>query len=432
MRYYDAMNTVTNTQTYASRITRTRFNPIRNLRPDTLSRAIEEFEAGRLGMAARIFESILLRDDTICGLNLKRKKSIARLESEIVLEEKSSRANKHKKILTDFYKSLEVSSLQDGNQRGGLRMLISQMMDSVPMKYAVHKISFSEKNGNIVGHFQQFPLWLFENTSGKLRKLEHEGQITEGTPLNSDEWLVTCGDGLMIASSVAHLFKELPLKDWLIYCERNGMPGIKAKTDAFPNSPQWEAAREAVAEFGAEFHAVLSEGTDIEAIDVSTRGQLPYPAIIERMDRMLCSLWRGSDLSTMSGENKIGASSQWYESTLIEEADAAAICDTLNRNVDTQVIRLVLGDEKPLAKFRLKLPDYEEHKCELEIIERLAALGLKPDLTELSQRFAVPMQAEPQKDEQPTEGNPPPQNENPEGEKNPEEQTENNQQNEIR
>ena len=30
------------------------------------------------------------------------------------------------------------------------------------------------------------------------------------------------------------------------------------------------------------------------------------------------------------------------------------------------------------------------HKCELEIIERLAALGLSPDKTELARRFAFP------------------------------------------
>lgn len=384
------MNAKANTQAISSRILRARFNPIRNLRPDTISRALEEFEAGRLGGAARIFEAILRRDDLICGLNLKRKKSIARLESEIVVSEDSAKAFEHKKILSDFYSSITASNYADKNESGGLRMLISQMMDAVAMKYSVHKISFSERDGKIAGNLEQYPLWLFENTSGRLRLLKREGQLTDGSPLNEDEWMIVCGDGLMSASAIAYIFKQLPLKDWLIYCERNGMPGIKAKTDAYPNSPQWEAACDAVADFGAEFHAVLSEGTDIEAMDVSTRGELPYPALIERMDRMLCALWRGNDLSTMSGNNNLGASIQWYESTLIEEADAALVGDALNRNVDAQVIKLACGDDVPLAKFRLKLPDYEMHKCELEIIERLAALGLSPDTTELSRRFAFP------------------------------------------
>ena len=83
------MNTKALSTTINPRIFRTRFNPIRNLRPDTLSRALDEFDAGRLGTAVRMFESILRRDDTICGLNLKRKKSISRLECEIVVKEDS-------------------------------------------------------------------------------------------------------------------------------------------------------------------------------------------------------------------------------------------------------------------------------------------------------------------------------------------------------
>ena len=236
------MNAKANTQAISSRILRARFNPIRNLRPDTISRALEEFEAGRLGGAARIFEAILRRDDLICGLNLKRKKSIARLESEIVVSEDSAKAFEHKKILSDFYSSITASNYADKNESGGLRMLISQMMDAVAMKYSVHKISFSERDGKIAGNLEQYPLWLFENTSGRLRLLKREGQLTDGSPLNEDEWMVVCGDGLMSASTIAYIFKQLPLKDWLIYCERNGMPGIKAKTDAYPNSPQWEAA----------------------------------------------------------------------------------------------------------------------------------------------------------------------------------------------
>ena len=196
----------------------------------------------------------------------------------------------------------------------------------------------------------------------------------------------------MFASSIAYLFKQLPLRDWLIYCERNGMPGIKAKTDAFPGTPQWESVCDAVREFGAEFHAVFSEGTEMDAIDVSTRGELPYPALVERVDRMMGSLWRGGDLSTFSATDSVGANMQWYEESLIEEDDAANVAETLNRKIDAAVVRLAHGDPVALAKFRLKLPDYEERKHELEIIERLCAIGLKPDPTELARHFAFPLE----------------------------------------
>ncbi len=390
------MNAKFITQTTTVRPSRTRFNPIRNLRPETLAKALDAFDEGRLGTACRIFEAIIARDDIISGLVLKRKKSISRLEYEIVPLEQSHEAKEHTRILRDFYTNISAESYSDKNQKGGLRMLISQMLDSVAYKYSVHKIDFQESNGSIRGRFIQYPLWLFENTSGKLRLLDKEGQLTEGRNLNPNSWLITCGDGLMFASSIAYLFKQLPLRDWLVYCERNGMPGIKAKTDAYPDSPQWIAACEAVKEFGAEFHAVLSTGTEIEAIDVSTKGELPYPKIVERMDRMLCALWRGSDLSTMSASNKIGASIQGFEGTLLEEDDASNISETFNRNIDNQVIKLATGASTPLARFKLKLPDYEEHTGEIEIIERLVKLGLKPDLQAIAKKFAFPTELQTQ------------------------------------
>ncbi|MBO5255774.1 MAG: DUF935 family protein [Opitutales bacterium] len=394
------MNSKIISQNISRRLPRSVFNPIKNLRPESVIRALDAFNEGRLATAVRMFDAIVHRDDTICCLNLKRKKSVSRLDIEIVPLENSKKAKAHQKALVKFYENLEVNSICEKNKTGGIRMLISQMMDSVAMKYAIHKIKFVNDLDNIKGIFTQYPLWLFENTSGKLKILEKENQLTEGTPLDNNKWLITCGDGLMEASSIAYVYKHLPLRDWLIYCERNGMPGIKAKTNAYPNTPQWESAKDAVSQFGAEFYAVLSEGTDIEAIDVSSKNQLPYQQIIERMDRMLCALWRGADLGTISGNNKIGASMQWYESTLIEEDDALNISETLNKNIDTKIIKILFDDDIPLAKFRLKLPDYEEKLYELDVIERLCKLGLKPNELELAKKFAFPIKTECLNDEQ--------------------------------
>lgn len=369
-----------------------RICPLNNLKPETLSRALTAFECGRLAQAARIFEAILKRDDLISGLYLKRCKCIARLEPEIIEIEESAKAKKHADILRKFYAGIEARDFCDSNIKGGLRLLISQMMSAVAMKYSAHKIEFVRKGDSLSARFTHYPLWLFENTDGALRLLERESQLTKGTDLNEDEWLIASADGLMFASSIAYLYKTMTLHDWVIYCKRNGMPGIKAKTDAFPGSEQWNAACKAASDFGAEFHAVFSQGTDMEAIDMSSKGALPYPQLIERMDRMLCSLWRGGDLTTMSGDSRMGSTSQWYESTLIEEDDAENIQSLLNRKIDATVIKLVCGDDIPLAKITLHLPDYETHLAELNVIERLVKIGLKPDSLSLAKRFGFPLE----------------------------------------
>ena len=368
-----------------------RICPLKNLSPESLSRALEAFECGRLGQAARIFEAVLKRDDIISGLYQKRCKCIARLEPEIVETENSPKAKRHAEILRAFYSSIEARDAFDKNRIGGARLLISQMMDAVAMKYSCHKIEFVRRGENISANFTRYPLWMFENTGGELRLLEREGQLSRGTELNPAEWLIFTADALMAASSIAYLYKTMALRDWAIYCRRNGMPGITAKTDAFPGSEQWIAACKAASDFGAEFHAVFSQGTDMEAIDMSSKGELPYPKLVERMDRALCALWRGGDLATLSGSERMGSASQWYESTIIEEDDAENISSAFNRQIDPAVIKLSCGDETPLARFALRLPDYETHIAELEVFERLAKMGLKGDPYKIAKRFGFPL-----------------------------------------
>lgn len=250
------------------------------------------------------------------------------------------------------------------------------MMDCVGMKYSVHKVEFQNDNGIVKGIFTQYPLWLFENTQKRLRILDREGQLTDGRELDPDEWLIACGDGLMFASSIAYLFKQLPLKDWLIYCERNGMPGIKAKTDAFPGTPQWENVCEAVREFGAEFHAVFSEGTEMDAIDVSTRGELPYPALIERVDRMMSALWRGSDLSTLSADNAAGASLQAEESEILEDADCALVEETLASYLSLPALEWKFGiGVKPAAYLQLTRKNRKDKLNQIAVYKGAAELG---------------------------------------------------------
>lgn len=142
MRYCAPMNAQPISANSYLRAEGRRTSPVRNLRPETLSRALEAFENGRLGAAARIFEAILSRDDAICGLNLKRKKSVSRLDFEIVPLEDSPKAREHMRTLRDFYSTLRAKSFRDENESGGLRLLVSQMMDCVAMKYSATKSNF--------------------------------------------------------------------------------------------------------------------------------------------------------------------------------------------------------------------------------------------------------------------------------------------------
>jgi phage gp29-like protein len=384
------------------------------------------------------------RDDVLAGVAAKRKKAAARLQWEILAADSSPAAARHQAALQFFYNNLSATHACDPQQRGGLALLIRQMLDAVGKKYAVHEISWERRPAPVgaslatahptptinsdtasapacpatddtsspvqpfipstlqppfapprtllTATFRFAPLWFFEARTGSLRFLPDDAAV-DGLPLAPAQWLVTVADGLMESCSIAYLFKHLPLRDWLVYCERNGMPGVRGVTDAAPGTPEWDAARSAVRDFGAEFNALMSRGTDIDPIDLSTRGNLPYPALVERMDRALAALWRGADLATFSKSQAIGASLQSAEADLLEEDDASLISETLNAQIDTVVLRELFGPETPRAWFRLLPRQDSARHAYLDLVERLVKLGVPVTQAGLHERLGLPRPA---------------------------------------
>jgi phage gp29-like protein len=360
---------------------------------------LDEFASGYLRSTALLWDAIERRDDVVQGVASKRKKATARLDWEIISTDQSQEAFFQKQALEYFYDNLHTTNAFDQNEHGGFGLLVKQMMDAVGKKYAVHEIVFKTNDAfhsittplpfqKLTASFRFVPLWFFENTSGNLRFLENDYAST-GLPLDQGSWLITVGDGLMEATAIAYLFKHLPLRDWLVYCEHNGMPGVKGVTDAVPGTVQWDAARDAVKEFGAEFSALMSPGTNVEAIDLSTRGDLPYPGLVDRMDRAIAALWRGSDLSTLSRASGVGASLQADETTILLEDDANMISETLKDQVDRQVIRYLFGDVQQKAYIRLITATSSNTKDEIAVYRTLHEMGVPLAIEDIREKFGL-------------------------------------------
>jgi hypothetical protein len=335
-----------------------RFNPIQNFTPDKLAQQIDQFHAGYLTAAARTWDAMEKRDIVLGNVAAKRKKAVARLPWEISVVDESADAKKQKKVLEEFYKQIRVTSVLDQNERGGIALLVRQMMDAVGKRYAVHEIVWNardEDGRDCSAEFRFCPLWWFENLTGRLRFLQQDFQV-EGVPMKEAEWMVTVGEGIMESCSVSYVFKHLPLKDWLAFSEKFGMPGVLGKTNAAKDSAEWEAMEEAVAAFGQDWAAVCSANDILELVEVKSGGNnLPYPPLVEYCDRAMAARWRGADLSTISqGKEGVGASLQGDETNLLLEDDARLVTETLNDQVDRHVLEQAFGENVEVkARFRL-------------------------------------------------------------------------------
>jgi len=392
---------------------RSRFNPIRSLTPELLSQYLDAFKTGYLRQCALVWDAIEERDDTLAGVIAKRKAAAARHGWEIVTldsvpEAQKTEAETHKEALENFYNNLTVVSAIDENERGEVSLLLRQMMDAVGKKYAVHEIIWrptdqsdpsdrsdatGARRAGLTAELRFVPLWFFEHITGRLRYLQTEGAL-EGVDMADDAWLVSVAQGLMPACSVAYIYKTMSLKDWVIYNERHGMPGIHGKTDAAQDSDEWNALVTAVQNFAADWALVTNSGATIEKVDMATTGQLPYPPLVERMDRAMAALWRGADLSTISGVKSDagqGASLQGDESEILEQDDAQWLSETLSRQLDKRVIEYVFGEgTKPLAYIKIKTSQKKNIAQELLVDTFLRDSGAPLGVDSVLERYGRP------------------------------------------
>ncbi|PTY02583.1 hypothetical protein DB346_08525 [Verrucomicrobia bacterium LW23] len=405
----------------------TRFNALRSLTPQTLSGHLDAFARGTLRGMAQVMEEIEQRDDIVRTVSLKRKKDVARLPWDILTVDTGedaalkARAAEHQAALKWFFDHLTVTNALDEDEQGGVRLLVRQMMDAVGKRYAVHEVVWKPQarpraNANVANaaaepdakgegkgdgkslptdfphlsaELRFVPLWFFESETGRLRFLA-EDYATAGVEMKDSGWLRTVGDGIMVACSIAYMFKSLPMSDWLTYSERHGMPGIRGVTNAAQGSPEWREMAEAVANFAADFAAVMNHDQAIEVIDLKGSGALPYPPLIERMDRIMSSLWRGADLSTMSagtGQGQ-GASVQAGETELLQQDDAEWISETINLQLTRHAIRLLFGkDETPLAYFKIVPPKPQNVAEDLKVDDQLVKWGVQLGVADTLERY---------------------------------------------
>lgn len=365
----------------------TRFTTIRGLDPDSLAQKLDQFKRGQLREFALLAEEMIERDDTLQCVVPKRHKSVARLDWEVLVTDDSAEARTHQETLRAFYQNLRCQNAIDLDEEGGVSLLVRQMMSAVGLKYAVHELVWEPRGESLSATARFVPLWFFERTQGRLRFVREEfGNASD--ELEAGGWLVTVGEPLMMASSVAYMFKRLPLQDWLNYMEKFGLPLVLGKTSARRGTEDWSALAEAVGSISNDWAGVVGAGSQIDLVSVSQGNHAAFEALVERMDRALARLWRGADLSTLSRGQGVGASLQADEAEIHLADDARLISETLQQRLDRWVIHYRFGaNVRPRAYFQLQTPAPVSVERDIRVDEHLVRHGARLDLQAALERY---------------------------------------------
>ena len=377
----------------AERELRGRMAPLRGLDPDRLASAIDGFRAGSLGPLARVVAEFELRDDTMKSCSRKMRAAAARCPHQVLIREgvgasDRGRAEEHRRALEGLWARARATDALVRNQRGGFRLLLKQMMDAQSFGFAAHELVWRPRpDGSLDLTLVRVPLQFFESRTGALRYLR-DPNLWEGEEMAEGEWMVTAGDGVGIAASIAAMGKRLSLQDWLLFSERCGQPGLHARTDAKQGSEQWENLVAAVANFGREWGIVTDRTTEVDTVTLANGGTPPYPGLVERMDRAIATLYRGSDLSTLSADGgSVGASQQGGEAEILEQDACEMLSETLQEQVERPFVRYVFGDDEPLAYIQVSPVSRPDLDMEMKIDQHLVSLGVALSKKEALERY---------------------------------------------
>ena len=378
---------------------RTRFDPLPTLNPQRLVQSLQQFERGYLDPAARTWEAMERRDDRLASVSAKAKSALARYGFEVRMRPNlplalREEAAKHQAALEHLYTHCTVTNAVREDESGGFSLLVRQMADAIGKRYSVHEILWEPgADSTLTATFRHAPLWFFEATSGKLRYKLQEGAAT-GVDLDPDAWLVTVGDGIMEACSVLWVYKHLPLRDWLAYSEKFGMPYLLGKTQAIFNSQEWLAMVAALRGFGSDGAAVVGGADDIVPVAVGSGSEAtPFPGLVERSERAMSILWRGADLGTQahsgSGQGQ-GASLQGDETAALDEDRAAWLSESLASVSRTAIKYLFGAGVQPLAYVRLKTQVAQDIQLDLAVDTFLLSNGAPLGLADVLARYNRP------------------------------------------
>jgi len=367
-----------------------RFATLRNLDPSKLTMYIEQYEDGNFHYLSPILRKMEERDNTWKIAALKTRKAVSsrpwRCEP-LPGYETDPAAKEQADILTKFYGRLQFCDIRTRNIKHQMRKLVESAMRSYNDGWSVHELVYTVRpDGSLSAEAVAVPLHLFK-IDGGLFCLDSEGKSIE---LEQGGWLTVQGDGVGIACAVAKMFKTISLADWLVYSGRCGHPGIHAKTSAQKGTQQWTDFKAAISKFGKEWSAVTGLDDVIEKIDLSVSGQLPYPAMVELMDRAIAALQRGADLSTMSAGSGSGdgASLQGDESDLIMCDNCAMITDAFRSQIDATVLAWHYGLEAEVkAGFSIETPQPDTVDRDIKIDTHLSAHGVKLSRKDALQRY---------------------------------------------
>ena len=218
----------------------------------------------------------------------------------------------------------------------------------------------------------------------------------KGEPVAMADILLADPGNPLFKPIARHFFaKQLALADWDVALENSanqavfmvGPPGTTEEKER-----EYQALAESLT---SNLRGYVPNGADVKITDLAARARLPYVERIAYADQQIVMAATGGKLSmlTESGSGTLAGGA--HGDTLMElaRADAAAVSEVFQRQLDREIIRAFFPGEPIVAYFRFDVPQKAESaKDIIEAAANLAWSGYKIDKAQLEEKLGLKLE----------------------------------------
>lgn len=305
-------------------------------------------------------------------------------------------------------KGLEKALRAAGNLNGldTFSDLISDMMGAVIAPFAISELiwdsaalsGFSSIEGRHFTLRDSYELRLItrENPSG-MELPPHKFVVHYNRRSGGD----MARGGLIRTLAWLHVFQNYPIKDWLGFAERFGMPFIVAKVDRNTYDDNRSAIHSMIRNFGPSGGGVFDRNTEVQLLQAATDGGNVYRSLLDYTGDAITKVLLGQTASSGDSAGLSGGDAQSRVRQDILEADARALESTITSQIAAPWTYFNHGNA-PVPLFKIDASEADDKKAEAEVklidaqtIQTLASVGYRADVKEVSERFGFVLTYEP-------------------------------------
>ncbi|MFU8833500.1 MAG: DUF935 family protein, partial [Wenzhouxiangella sp.] len=200
------------------------------------------------------------------------------------------------------------------------------------------------------------------------------------------------GDPLFMAIGRNFFAKQLALADWDLALENGANQSVFIVGPPGTTPEKEEEYLHLAEQLTSNLRGYLPNGADVKITDLAARSKMPYFERIEYADKQIVMAATGGLLTMLSqaGSGTLAGGTHQATLTALARADAAAISEVFQQQIDREILRAFFPGQPPAVYFRFDIPQPAESPTEfIQAVSGLSWSGYRVSKEQLEEKTGL-------------------------------------------